>query len=644
MGVIRAGQAADKARSAPGPMWIVPLLALLGCQAASDVLETPLEAAPAATAGVPESSANPVPAAAPQDELPDLGRLSFNAQAAARARSLLDAAPPRPEERALALYTLGAAGERGELARLASAASDGTAPERRAALFAIGLLGDDGLATLLRLRDRDARGVEGPLAFAFLLASRQGSSLARRALEDLAREPGELGDAALLCLQGEDGVLALDEAAPARLHDEMRWRAARRFGLVDGRRWQGVVQERLLSDPAFLDRVVLAAARDLDRGVLRVHLGELLVEAPGPEVLAMAATLFPEELFAAFADGGWQRPTREAAEAMLAAIDEAHAERAARPLLEALLRDRPELAATAGRLVFRAGGELPWPWFVDRIAEGSAAEQKRLVEACGDRRDRALAHDLATFVLEHRDLPIFGEGVIALVRLGNVEAQEVLDRALAAGPSKERTAVLGALGRVLHDGRLARSAQKALAREDLEPELRLALELGRAANGQPGSHATLRTALEAGVGDPVEIVRALAVRPESEDLALLRRMFPTGDSLALDAELALALVRHRDPATAIFLRRALWEPRWNSSLLAGGLLVRVAGAEALLDELDAAPPTTSEGDRRRVGFAIGEWGGLQAVERLARTRGESDPGLQGAVLGALAQRSASRRP
>lgn len=631
-------------------MVIVPLLALLGCQAAPDVQGTPLEVQDSASREAPAVAVEAVqsPEERQGPEFPVEARvdarLSFSAQAAARARALLDSAPPRPEERALALYTLGAAGERGELGRLASAASDGSAPERRAALFAIGLLGDDGLATLLRLRDRDARGVEGPLAFAFLLAGREGSTLARQSLEQMAREPGVLGDAALLCLQAEEGALALDDAAPARLHDEMRWRAARRFGLVDGRRWQGVVQERLLADGTFLDRVVLAAARDLDRGILRVHLGELLLEAPGPDVLALAATLFPDELVEAFGAGGWSRPTREAAEALLAAIDEAHAERPARPLLEALLRDRPELSAWTGRLIFRAGGDLPWPWFVDRIEQGSAEEQERLVEACGDRGDRLLARDLATFVVEHRDLPIFGEGVVALVRLGNADAQEVLDRALASGPSRERTAVLTALAGVQHDGRLSRSAQKALAREDLEPELRLALELGRAANGQPGSHAALRAALESGVGDPVLLVRALAVRPEAEDLALLRRMFPTGDSLDLDAELALALVRHRDPATALLLRQALWEPRWNTSLLAGGLLVRVSGAEALLDELDAAPPTTTEGDRRRVGFAIGEWGGLAAVERLARTRGESDPGLQGAVLGALAQRSAARRP
>jgi hypothetical protein len=616
-------------------MLIVPLIALLACQVSPEA-----SAAPAS----PPSPSRSARASGTGEGKPEGVELSFLPQAAVRARALLDSAPPRPEERALALYTLGAAGQRGELSRLASAASDGSAAERRAALFGIGLLGDDGLATLLRLQERGVRGVEDPFVFALYLAAGQGSTHARGVLERLSHEAGPLANAALLCLSLEEGILPLTEVPPARLHEELRWRAARRFGLVDGRRWQGVVQERLLEDGAFLDRVVLEASRDLDRGILRIHLRELLAEAPGPQVLALAATLYPDDLLEVLTDGARERPSSEALEALLVAIDEARAERPARPLLEALVRDRPEHSGLAGRLLFRAGGDLPWPWFLERIESGTPREQQSLIEACGDRGDRALAQELATFVLERRDLPVFGEGVVALVRLGSVDAQEVLDRAVKAGPSEERSAVLGALARVQHDARVGRSVQKALARTDLEPELRVALELGRAENGLSGSHETLRLALDAGLGDPVRIVQALAQRPDAEDLAFLRRLFPTGDSLELDMALALALVRHRDPATAIFLRRALWEPRWNTSLLAGGLLVRVAGAGALIDELDSAPPATGEGDRRRVGFAIGEWGGLAAVEHLARTRAESDPGLQGAVLGALAQRDAPRSP
>jgi hypothetical protein len=44
---------------------------------------------------------------------------------------------------------------------------------------------------------------------------------------------------------------------------------------------------------------------------------------------------------------------------------------------------------------------------------------------------------------------------------------------------------------------------------------------------------------------------------------------------------------------------------------------------------------------RRLGFAIGTWGGIDAVERVSRLRRSNpgDPAVQGAVLGALAART-----
>ena len=48
-------------------------------------------------------------------------------------------------------------------------------------------------------------------------------------------------------------------------------------------------------------------------------------------------------------------------------------------------------------------------------------------------------------------------------------------------------------------------------------------------------------------------------------------------------------------------------------------------------------------DVRRLGYAIGEWGGMPAVEELRKqlgtTAGAELPALQGAVLGALAART-----
>ncbi|NUP96488.1 MAG: hypothetical protein HUU28_10035, partial [Planctomycetaceae bacterium] len=44
-------------------------------------------------------------------------------------------------------------------------------------------------------------------------------------------------------------------------------------------------------------------------------------------------------------------------------------------------------------------------------------------------------------------------------------------------------------------------------------------------------------------------------------------------------------------------------------------------------------------DLRRVGFALGEWGGVNEVEWLSARISPAEPALQGAVLGALGQRT-----
>jgi hypothetical protein len=85
----------------------------------------------------------------------------------------------------------------------------------------------------------------------------------------------------------------------------------------------------------------------------------------------------------------------------------------------------------------------------------------------------------------------------------------------------------------------------------------------------------------------------------------------------------------------------LWRGSHDISLLAAAQLVEVYGMHFLLDEVAAAPRDADDADLRRVGFAIGTWGGIDAVEQLSRARRNNtgDPALQGAVLGALGART-----
>jgi hypothetical protein len=140
----------------------------------------------------------------------------------------------------------------------------------------------------------------------------------------------------------------------------------------------------------------------------------------------------------------------------------------------------------------------------------------------------------------------------------------------------------------------------------------------------------------------VRIVRALRRHPTSEDLEVMRKVFPSvaGEHL-LDRELALALIEHGEPEVMPLLRTALWTMDRDVSLLAAGLIASVSGVRTLVDELRVPPRTATSGDLRRVGFAIGEWGGVEAVTALARDLrwSSGDPALQGALLGVLSTRT-----
>ena len=118
-------------------------------------------------------------------------------------------------------------------------------------------------------------------------------------------------------------------------------------------------------------------------------------------------------------------------------------------------------------------------------------------------------------------------------------------------------------------------------------------------------------------------------------------IFPVEDDRDVNVELALGLIKIRDPAVIPVLRAALWRDRdpWNRSCLAAALLIDVAGIDALREEVLRPKLNVSTRDRRRVGFALGQFGGVEEVEHLAAQLSAGDPALQGALLGALAART-----
>jgi hypothetical protein len=131
----------------------------------------------------------------------------------------------------------------------------------------------------------------------------------------------------------------------------------------------------------------------------------------------------------------------------------------------------------------------------------------------------------------------------------------------------------------------------------------------------------------------------LAREPRPQDLRLLAQMFPRQQAAALNLELAAGLANAGHRAPRELLEAAVWRLPFDESVLAAGVVHRVYGLETLLTWINDPPVSATPADVRRLGFAVGAFGGLTAVERLKRelgTRGGTErPAVQGAVLGAL---------
>jgi len=568
-------------------------------------------------------------------------RVSFSRDSAWRARALLEGGEEEVEPRAVAVVAVGCGGSAADLPRLEASARTGALPERRAALLALGALGSVGLPSLEGILGGDVSNVEEALCLGLLLAERAGAPEAGKRLEALAGGAYEaLARRARLVLQYRAGGL------PPDLHDtlgfwfELRWRAARLYGFVDGLRGPRATAAELFEDEEFLDRVVFTAAAELSPHELGAHMAEILAGGERVGALRVAAVHMPDLLVRAHEAGLW-RPSLEAWSSILDEIDAKRAEGQTQEILKLAYKDAPELEFESGRLLVRAGADLPWSWVRERLESGPLADRMALLEACGERGEKARIPELAEILARRDAQGLDGVGRVALARLGHPPSQTALRDLLAGPASLERDRAVTALARVLHDRSLRPFAGVALRNEDLTRGQRFELLVALARGGAPVDLADVRAALLEARTSGVRraCVAALAAAPEAENIAALAALFPVDGDLDLDVELALALLQAHHPNVSGLLRSALWSRDWNRSVLAGGLILNERGSRGLVDEIDNAPRTASEHDLRRVGFSLGEWGGLGAVEDLSRNHFEDDPALQGALLGALASRS-----
>jgi hypothetical protein len=590
-------------------------------------------------------------------------RLSFHAGGARRARERLEQGLIDPHERALALFALGAGGGSADLPRLSSSALAGTSGERRSAILALGELGADGLAALCELLGLaapaggrpDATRIAGLEEEWALAVARVGGERGLATLDELAQGAlpplAERAAALAARLRGavrEGGSTWLALSASPALDGllDLRWQAARSYGLVGGQSWRELLLADLVEDEEFRDRlsigvaIALAEDEELDGRALDDHLLDLVLAGGTPARLRGPAVRLASELERLVRSGAWRPAGAEEWRAMLEEIAERRAEVRATDLLRLAL-ETSDVPRLAGIGLLRSGAPLPKPWIVAELGGASVRRRAALIETLGDRGEAERIDDLLVFVEPSQPTPVRGAALVALARLGHAPSAALAGRIALGPPSVERRELAGVLARATHDERVATLVQSALAKPDLEPEARVLFEIALGLQGLLQDKSRLRAWLAHTPPTPLRryAVRALARDPDERDLAVLRELFPVEDDLELNLELATHLALWREPDGSAALRAILWSAPWHQGVLAGGALLRAVGLAGLIDELDSAPRSTSAEDLRRVGFALGEWGGIQALETLSRRRREDDPVLQGAYLGYLAARS-----
>jgi len=565
------------------------------------------------------------------------GRITFSAAAADRARAVLELGATGLQ-RTAALMALGCGGSPADATRLEAAAAEGEIEERRAATLALGELGSAGIAALYRLASRGERGlaVHGCIA---LIRTRTAEG--RELVEELARDfEAGFQEGAYLCVPYARGGPPPDPSPAFDLLLDLRWEAARRFGFVDGQRWQAILRERLIEDADFLDRFIDAASADPSSQSLRDHFHEIVLEGGSPTRLRVPAAIMAADLEAMIASGEWRPDGMPEWREMMDAIRDRHAERQA---VDLCLRMHaiPELRDEAGLAVLRGGGEPDVGWLKNMLSDGQPKRHAQLMEALGESGDKARIDALILFLTRPRPVAVRAAALVALFRLGHEPSRDEL-RTIVDGPANDmREECIRAATRVGHDARLLSTLLGAVVLPDLSPDVRFHVELTLGEEGRLRTRDGLREWLSRGISSPTRrrVVGVLADGADERDLAMIRDMFPVEDDMALNVDLALALLRYRDPVVMRMLRAALWGSGFHRSVMAARLFFQASGLHALISELDSIPRRATETHVRRLGFAIGEWGGLSAVETLARRRGPEDPALQGAYLGALSTRS-----
>lgn len=565
--------------------------------------------------------------------------IQFTARTPSQARALLSATGISADRRAAALMALGCSSAEGERARLESVARGGRGVERIAAILALGEMNAGATALLLEIIAKEP-GLARESALLALL--RDGRNAGRRRVEEIAADPANPASSVArdLLVQAFDPRASRPTAAGTALL-RLRWEAAREFGLVQGQAWKVLALQELSSDPDVLAEVVLGGVPGLRRAGVADHLFQVVLHGRGITRLRAAVAVGPSELSALVANDLWRPADVAEWRAILDEIDARHFERLMLDLVRAAI-DVPECRWRAVEIAGYAGEESSAQFLgVDPSELGSAARVE-LAIAIGAVPD-------ATWLQRHaslRDDPdpaVRAAYQVARLRHGQRPAIAEIESIAADPEHADHAATITALSRVARDPRASLVLENRLvASEGAE---RLAIARALCAAGRTVGRATVREALSADPPprgeDAVRLVRALVRSGSVEDVEVFRALFPRPDDRVLDLELARTLAELGDGSVEPLLRAAAWDAEFDVSILAVGLLFDHGGPFTVLRELQNPPVRAASSDLRRIGFAIGEWGGPSEYQRLLREMRttSANPAVQGAWLGAITSRT-----
>jgi len=603
-------------------------------------------AAPAAGSAMAQQRGLSWQTAAGADLVARDGRIAFDRRSATFARVDLDELEPGDHGRIAALVALGAAHSVTARALLvAETARSGRPAERSAAAFALGELGPNvgtAVETLIQLTaDEDPM-----LARAAMVALvRSGVPAGRSRVARIASGSDELAAEARSILAHQADPTRSNPPESCRRLYAARWDAARSYGLVDGKIWGSSLLAEISSDTVFLEELVLRLTRDLDLDNAKDHLLEILFEGKGPARIRTATSMMPFELEALIDAGVWlPASAREWKWLVQTVVNEELQARYPRTL--ALSMEQPLTRALAAGLL--QGGDERYEDILQQAFESNVL---------GERADAAFAVGVANATVFIPRLNDLCEGELAwtrvnaiasLIRMGSHSGVErAID--IFATPPEER------------EPRLSSYLFEVLSRAAPDPQILQFLgQISTSLTGPDRAAVDSILLLSDVIVDttilrrelPLMIpttwearrgVRALGRRPSAKDAKLLARLFPREGARGTNLELAAALARASHRSAEPLLQAAVWELDFDLSILAAGVVRQTYGPRTLIAWAISPPADVTDQDVCRLGFAIGAWGGMPAVEELRKqlgtTAGAELPALQGAVLGALAART-----